>query len=153
MNESLRGPLVVVELAALVTILAIVDDVLLRISLGLLVGLLLARAALTRPAGDLPRPAAHVPSDRRSDFLYRHWIDLLLKRMRKLHSVCQSVRSGAVSAAVGRLRIAEQEKEIQELLKQVTESAKPPEIQRRRPRLGKNGERQPSAYGKSVDSP
>lgn len=153
MGESFRGPLVIIELAALVVILIVVDDVLLRVSLGLVVGLLLARAALVPPAPELKLPRAPEGlGDRRSDHLYRHWINMLLKKVRELHTVCQGVRSGGVNVAVGQLRIAELEKEIRDLLNQVADSAKPQDMKRSRGGR-RSGERERrGVYGESVDA-
>lgn len=151
-EETLRGPFVVLELAALVVILGLVDDVPLRVGLGLIVGLLLARAALMNRAS--VRGGSAAPGDRRSDHLYRHWINVMLKKVRELHTVCQGVRGGGVNVAVGQLRIAELEKEIRDLLNQVTESARPREMKRPRPsRPSSKRERSahPGAYGESVD--
>jgi hypothetical protein len=151
-EETLRGPLVVLELAALVMILGLVEDVPLRVGLGLLVGLLLARAALMNR--ETARRGSAAPGDRRSDHLYRHWINAMLKKVRELHMVCQGVRSGGVNVAVGELRIAELEKEIRDLLNQVTESAKPREMKGARPtRRWRTRERsaRPGVYGESVD--
>lgn len=150
-EETFRGPLVVLELAALVMILGLVEDVPLRVGLGLLVGLFLARAALMNRATG--RGASAAPVDRRSDHLYRHWINVMLKKVRELHTVCQGVRSGGVNVAVGQLRITELEKEVLDLLNQVTESAKPEEMKRPRPtpRWRARHRAHPGVYGESID--
>jgi hypothetical protein len=132
MDDSMRGPLIVVEVVALGLILALVENTLLRVTLGLLVGLLLARGALTTgaaPAGERPPEGLH---DRRHDHLFRHWVNILLKKIREFHTVCQGVAGGGVNIAVGQLRIHEIEREISELMNQVTESAKPAEVKRGR---------------------
>ncbi len=46
MYDSLRAPLIVLELIALGAILALIDDPVTRVALGLIVGLLLAYSAL-----------------------------------------------------------------------------------------------------------
>ncbi|UCC73354.1 MAG: hypothetical protein JSV86_01965 [Gemmatimonadota bacterium] len=130
MDDSLRGPLIVLEVIALGVVLALVDDTLARVALGLLIALLLARGAITAgrvTEGDGP-PAGL--SDRRQDHLFRHWVNVLLKKIREFHTVCQGVSSGGVNLAVGQLRIHEIEREIQDLMAQVTESAKPSEMKR-----------------------
>lgn len=143
MNESMRGPLIVVEIVALGAILAFVDDTVVRVALGLLVGLLLARGALlTGKTQEEDGPPAGL-DDRRQDHLFRHWINVLLKKVREFHTVCQGVATGGVNMAVGQLRIHEIEKEIQELLTQVTESAKPNEIKRRGQRAKPGGRKPP----------
>ncbi|KPK80449.1 MAG: hypothetical protein AMS25_08820 [Gemmatimonas sp. SM23_52] len=132
MEDSMRGPLIVAEVVALGVILALVENTLLRVALGLLVGLLLARGALTTgaaPAGQGPPAGLH---DRRQDHLFRHWVNILLKKIREFHTVCQGVAEGGVNLAVGQLRIHEIEREITDLMNQVTESAKPAEIKKGR---------------------
>jgi hypothetical protein len=57
-------------------------------------------------------------------------VNVLLKKIREFHTVCQGVSSGGVNLAVGQLRIHEIEKEINELMSQVTESAKPSQMRR-----------------------
>jgi hypothetical protein len=47
MDDGFRGPLIVLEVLALAVILAFVDDTRVRVALGLLIALLLARGALT----------------------------------------------------------------------------------------------------------
>ncbi|NIR46578.1 MAG: hypothetical protein GWN99_19210 [Gemmatimonadetes bacterium] len=132
----MRGPLIVVEIVALGAILAFVEDTLVRIALGLVVGVLLARAALVGGrAEELEGPPSGL-DDRRQDHLFRHWVNVLLKKVREFHTVCQGVATGGVNMAVGQLRIHEIEKEIQELLSQVTESAKPEDMKKRGRRKG-----------------
>jgi hypothetical protein len=132
MENSMRGPLIVLEIVALGVILAFVDDTPLRVALGLLVGLLLARSALRTEKAPLAVGPPEGLHDRRQDHLFRHWINILLKKIREFHTVCQGVASGGVNIAVGQLRIHEIEREIGELMKQVTESAKPAEVKRGR---------------------
>jgi hypothetical protein len=149
MDSSLRAPLVVLELAALAAILALVDDPAPRVALGLLVGLLLARNALFsgKSAEDEGAPTGF--DDRRHDHLFRHWVNVLLKKVREFHTVCQGVASGGVNMAVGQLRINEIEKEISELIAQVTDSAMPPAV--KKDRRSRSSTKKPSkptqAYG------
>jgi hypothetical protein len=63
--------------------------------------------------------------DRRHDHLFRHWVNVLLKKIREYHTVCDGMEGDGVTAAVGHLRMKEVEKQIQDLLNQVTESARP----------------------------
>ena len=154
MDESMRGPVAVVaEVVALGLILIFVEDTVVRVALGLLMGMLLARSALI--AGKLEE-ADGPPSgldDRRQDHLFRHWINVLLKKVREFHTVCQGVATGGVNMAVGQLRIHEIEKEIQELLSQVTDSAKPSDMKKRGRRSGSGSARQsPKVYGESSES-
>ncbi len=97
MYDSLRAPLIVLELIALGAILALIDDE-------------------QGPEGY---------DDRRQDHLFRHWVNVLLKKIREYHTVCEGMEGDGVTAAVGHLRMKEVEKQIQDLLNQVTESAKP----------------------------
>ena len=149
MDSGLRAPIVVLELAALAAILAIVDEPAPRVALGLLVGLLLARNALFsgKSADDAGTPTGF--DDRRHDHLFRHWVNVLLKKVREFHTVCQGVASGGVNMAVGQLRINEIEKEISDLIAQVTDSARPPDV--KKDRRSRSSTKKPSkptqAYG------
>ena len=148
MDSSLRAPLVVLELAALAAILALVDEPVPRVALGLLIGLLLARNALFsgKSADEAGTPTSF--DDRRHDHLFRHWVNVLLKKVREFHTVCQGVASGGVNMAVGQLRINEIEKEISELIAQVTDSAMPPSVKKdRRSRSKKKPSKPTQAYG------
>jgi hypothetical protein len=144
MEESMRGPLVVAEVVALGAILAFVEDTVIRVALGLLVGLLLARSALVSGRAESGERPPSGLDDRRQDHLFRHWINVLLKKVREFHTVCQGVATGGVNMAVGQLRIHEIEKEIQELLSQVTDAAKPNDLKRRGKRTGAGGGRKPA---------
>lgn len=152
MDESLRVPLVVAKIIALAAILAFVDDPVPRVALGLVVGLLLAWNSLSpRKAGDTSRaPAGY--DDRRQDHLFRHWVNILLKKIREFHTVCQGVSDGGVNVAVGQLRISEIEKEIRELLSQVTDSAMPGDMRKeRRARGPAKSRKRIEAYGEPID--
>ncbi len=150
MDNSLRGPLVVIEVVALGAILALVQDTVPRVALGLLIGLLLARNALTPARGRLVEGAPEGLDERRHDHLFRHWVNVLLKKVREFHTVCQGVAEGGVNLAVGQLRINEIEREIRELMNQVTESAKPTEIKKgRAPGGSAPRKKRPDAYGES----
>ena len=142
MEGPYRGPLVVLEVAALGVILALVDDALVRVALGLMIALLLARSALAGGGEVGERPPSGL-DDRRQDHLFRHWVNVLLKKVREFHVVCQGVASGGVNMAVGQLRIHEIEREINDLMNQVTESAKPSEM-RKGWRARKTAEKSPS---------
>jgi hypothetical protein len=123
--DSLRAPLIVLELIALGAILALIDDPVTRVALGLIVGLLLAYSALNTGQ---PVEVEHGPEgydDRRQDHLFRHWVNVLLKKIREYHTVRDGMEGDGVTAAVGQLRMKEVEKQIQGLLSQITESAKP----------------------------
>jgi hypothetical protein len=143
----------VVELAVLAAILAFVDQPIPRVALGLVVGLLLAWSALTagKIAGLSGAPEGY--DDRRHDHLFRHWINVLLKRIREFHAVCQGVAGGGVNFAVGQLRISEIEKEIRDLLAQVTENAMPADMRKeRRARPPAKPRKKIEAYGESVEA-
>lgn len=153
MDDSLRGPLVVIEVVALGAILALVDDTVPRVALGLLIALLLARNALTPTRGPLVEGAPEGLDERRHDHLFRHWVNVLLKKVREFHAVCQGVASGGVNLAVGQLRINEIEREIRDLLNQVTESAKPSEIKKAQAstQAAAAKKKRPQAYGESSE--
>ena len=150
MEESLRGPLVLLEVVLLGVVTALVEDDILRVGLALLIALLLARAALgTARGGEEQRPP--IVDERRQDHLYRHWVNALLKKVREFHTVCQGIGSGGVNLSVGQLRLQELEKEIQNLMTQVTESAKPARIKRGRFRAGEKTEKRQETYGELSD--
>jgi hypothetical protein len=130
MDANLRGPLIVVEVIALGVVLAVVENTTWRLAIGLVLALLLARSALAAGTVTGEEGPPQGLSDRRQDHLYRHWVNVLLKKVREFHTVCQGVSSGGVNLAVGQLRIHEIEKEIRELMNQVTESAKPSDMKR-----------------------
>lgn len=145
MEDSLRGPLIVLEVAALGVILAIVEPTFTRVALGLLIGLLLARNAFVGGASRR-QSSGRGSEERRQDHLFRHWVNVLLKKIREFHTVCQGISDGGVNVAVGQLRLQEIEKELQDLIGQVTESAKPPQV-RRRSTAAPRSERPPGSYG------
>jgi hypothetical protein len=154
MDDTMRGPFIVFEVIALGVILWFVDDPVPRVALGLLVGLLMARTALTAGRdSELEGPPTGL-DDRRTDHLFRHWVNVLLKKVREFHTVCQGVASGGVNMAVGQLRIHEIEREIQELMLQVTDAAKPTPMKRRSRRQSKPAakEKRPEAYGEPPTS-
>jgi hypothetical protein len=133
--DSLRAPLIVLELIALGAILALIDDPVTRVALGLIIGLLLAYSALNtgQPVEAEQGPEGY--DDRRQDHLFRHWVNVLLKKIREYHSVCEGMEGDGVTAAVGHLRMKEVEKQIQDLLNQITESAKPTTAKKGRKQL------------------
>lgn len=132
MPDSLRAPLVVIELVALAVVLAVVSDPIPRVAFGLVVGLLLAYAALkpSRPLEDEGAPEGY--DERRHDHLFRHWVNVLLKKIREFHTVAEGVSSGGMNSAIGQMRLNEVEREIQDLLSQVTQTAKPAKLKRGR---------------------
>lgn len=150
MDDSFRAPLVVAEVMVLALILAFVDHNLLRVSLGLVVAILLARAALAREESFAPALPGG-PHERRRDHVFRHWVSALLKKIRELHAVCDSVSGGGVNVAAGELRIHQLEAEIESLVQRVTDTARPDVIGE-----GRGGDaaerRNPEVYGESVSS-
>ncbi|UCF19449.1 MAG: hypothetical protein JSU87_16240 [Gemmatimonadota bacterium] len=150
-KESLRGPLIVVEVLLLAVITALVDDAVLRVSLALIVAFLLARAALSANRSGRAEGRSVGPDERRQDHLFRHWVNVLLKKVREFHTVCQGISSGGVNLAVGQLRLEELEREIQDLINQATESAKPARIKKGRYRSSGKPERRREAYGELPD--
>lgn len=137
LDSSLRGPLVLVEVVALGAILAMVENTVVRVLLGLTVALLLARAAIAEP-GPPNGPPTGLP-ERRQDHLFRHWLNTLIKKAREFHTVCQGVKDEKVNLAVGQLKIQQIEQELQKLLTQMADTVKPTQIKRtqaRRPQSG-----------------
>jgi hypothetical protein len=147
MDESLRGPLIVAEVFILGIILAVVDDTVLRVVLGLLIGVLLARSALS--GGEKVSTAGQ---ERRQDHLFRHFVNVLLKKIREFHTVCQGISRGGVNMAVGQLRLKEIEREIIDLMSQVTDSATPSNMKSKgRARAASKSEKKSEAYGELAD--
>ena len=147
MDESLRGPLIVAEVFVLGIILAVVDDTVLRVVLGLLIGILLARSALS--GGEKVSTAGQ---ERRQDHLFRHFVNVLLKKIREFHTVCQGINRGGVNMAVGQLRLKEIEREIIDLMSQVTDSATPSTMKSKgRARAASKSEKKSEAYGELAD--
>ncbi len=124
--ESFRVPLVVLEIAVLGAILALIDDPPVRVVLGVLVALLLARGALSDSQPAEGAPAGEL--ERRRDHLFRHWLNTLTKKAREFHTVCGGVKEGRVNAAVGQLKIQQIEQELQSLLSQMADVAKPQQL-------------------------
>ena len=133
METGQRLPLVIAEIVALGVVLAAIPDVVARVALGLLTALLLARTAWTPAARRRQGPPEGIP-ERRSDHLFRHWVNVLVRKIREFHAVCQAVSAERVNPSVGETRIQELEREVQELLAEVTDLAKPPRIRQRRKR-------------------
>ncbi len=152
MDTNRRLPLIIVEVAVLVLILAVVEETLPRVLLGLMVGLLLARSALM-PEITTAAAAPEGLDERRHDHLFRHWVDVLLKKIREFHTVCQGVQHGGVNVAVGQLRLREIEKEIVDLMDQVTDSAKPSDVKRVERSGGENraSRRRVETYGEPTN--
>ena len=146
MSDSLRAPLVVIELIALAVILAVVSDPVPRIAFGLVVGLLLAYGALkpARPYEEEGAPEGY--DDRRHDHLYRHWVNVLLKKIREFHTVAEGVNSGGMNSAIGQMRLTDVERDIQDLLSQVTESAKPTSMKKGRRTLSADQAKHVATY-------
>ncbi len=149
MSDSLRAPLVVIELITLAVILAVVSDPVPRVAFGLVVGLLLAYSALkpARSEGEEGAPQGY--DDRRHDHLYRHWVNVLLKKIREFHTVAEGVNSGGMNSAIGQMRLSDVERDIQDLLSQVTESARPTSMKKGRRALSATPARPVETYGET----
>lgn len=132
METGRRLPLLIVELLALGLTLALIPDAGARVVLGLLLGILISRTAWSG-AGRAEGPPEGLP-DRRADHLFRHWLNVLIKKIREFHAVCQAIREERVNPAVGEMRIREIETQLRDLVAEVTELAKPPRLRRRRSR-------------------
>lgn len=140
MDDYFQPPVVVAEVMLLGLILALVDHTLLRVSLGLIVAILLARTALARHEG-IPAGEPGDLYERRRDHLFRHSVDSLLKKLREFHAVCQSVSAGNVKVAAGELRIDQIEGEIQALVGRVTDTARPDATKKARGEAQEDGRR------------
>jgi hypothetical protein len=149
MSDSLRAPLVVIELIALAVILAVVSEPVPRVAFGLVVGLLLAYSALKPARLDGEEGAPQGYDDRRHDHLYRHWVNVLLKKIRELHTVAEGVNSGGMNSAIGQMRLSDVERDIQDLLSQVTESAKPTKMKKGRRALSVSQAKPVETYGET----
>ena len=128
MDGGLRGPLTVAAVAALGVILALVEDTIARVALGLMVGLLLARAAMTPMAGVSAEGPPEGLDERRHDHLFRHWLNVLIKKIREFHTICQGIREEKVNMTAAQIKVRGIENEIQNLLIQVTDTAKPGQL-------------------------
>lgn len=133
METGQRLPLVIAELVFLGVVLAAIPDTVARVALGLLLATLLARTAWTPTGPHRQGPPEGLP-ERRSDHLFRHWVNVLVRKIREFHAVCEAVRTGRVNASVGETRIQTIEREVAELLSEVTDLAKPTRIRQRRKR-------------------
>ena len=149
MSDSLRAPLVVVELIALAVILAVVSDPIPRVAFGLVVGLLLAYSALKPGRTYDEERAPQGYDDLRHDHLFRHWVNVLLKKIREFHTVAEGVNSGGMNAAIGQMRLTEVERDMQDLLSQVTESVKPTSMKKSRRALLTRQAKPVETYGKT----
>ena len=150
MDESLRGPIIVLEVTALGVILALVDNTPIRVALGLLIAIMLARSALV--AGK--RRHDQVPAstyERRQDHLFRHWVDVLLKRIREFHTICHSMHEDKANLTIAQMKLREIEADLQNLLSQVADSAKPTELRRQGRRFGTSStpSKKDEAYGEA----
>jgi hypothetical protein len=136
----------VIELIALAVILAVVSDPVPRVAFGLVVGLLLAYSALrpARPHDEEGAPEGY--DDRRHDHLYRHWVNVLLKKIREFHTVAEGVNSGGMNSAIGQMRLTDVERDIQDLLSQVTESARPANMKKGRRTLNADPAKHVATY-------
>ncbi len=139
MNSSLRGPLVLVGIVTLGAILAMVENTVVRVLLGLTVALFLARAAIAGPEpGNGNKPPVGLP-ERRQDHLFRHWLNTLIKKAREFHTVCEGVKEEKVNLAVGQLKIQQIEQELLKLLSQMTDTVKPSQVKRTQSRRTPSG--------------
>lgn len=150
MNESLRGPIIVVEITALGLILALVENTAARVTFGLLLALLLARAALVSRETPRGGPPSGL-DERRHDHLFRHWVNVLLKRIREFHTICESIREEKANLTIAQMKLREIEGELQTLLSQVTDTAKPSDLRRQARRTGGTAapSRRDEAYGET----
>jgi hypothetical protein len=152
METGHRFLLIAAELIALGVILVAIPGAGARLALGLIVAAVLVRTAWI-PGGATKGPPEGLP-DRRGDHLFRHWLDVLIKKVREFHTVCEAVREERVNSAVGEMRVREIETELRELMAEITDLAKPPRMRRgSKPRpadVPVRRRRGEPPYGKSV---
>lgn len=131
MESGHRFLLLTFEIVALGLVLAMVPEPGARTVMGVLLAVLIARTVWTPASAGVQGPPEGLP-ERRGDHLFRHWLNVLIKKIREFHAVCQAVREERVNPGVGQVRIREIERELQELISEVTDLAKPQRLRGRR---------------------
>lgn len=120
MNASQQDRwLVYAQLAVLLTIVGVVDDVLIRVALSLVVGLLLVQRAIRARV-----EAASPFHQRRHDPATREAVGRLLARIREYHAVCHRAGTGQVQGHEVAARTTEIERNLNELLDEVLRASR-----------------------------
>ncbi len=112
--------LVVVQFTLLLAIVTFVDNALVRLGMGFVVGLLLVQRAL----GLQPASGAATSSGRREDPVTRGAVSRLLFRIREFHAACHLVGSGQISPAEATERTKKIEKDLNSLLAEVVRASR-----------------------------
>lgn len=124
MGVGSRVVIVVLSIIALNTVLGLVDERIPRMLLGALMMGFLTWAAFTAarpPAATAGRPSG--VGERRKSHALRHRVDEFLKNVRRLHAIAQDAREGHVSRELADKALAEIERQLEELLKQIEDLA------------------------------
>lgn len=109
------APLIIAQLVVLLSIVAVVDQPLVRTGLAFAVGLLLVQRALGLTAPQRDSQGA----DRRADEATRDAVLRLLARIREFYAACHLLRMEQISPAEARDRTSKIEKDLDQLLGEV----------------------------------
>ena len=111
--------IVAIEVTALVLIVALIDDPLLRVALSIGPGLLLAQRAL-----DVQKEGGDDVIEQRSDAVVRNYVDELLRRIRQFYSACHLLRSDQITSDVAQERVVEIEADLNRMLADIMSASK-----------------------------
>lgn len=115
--------LVVVQFTLLLAIVTFVDNALVRLGMGFVVGLLLVQRAL----GLQPASGA-ASSERREDAVTRGAVSRVLLRIREFYAACHLVSSAQISPAEATERTKKIEKDLNSLLAEVVRASRGEEL-------------------------
>lgn len=111
--------LIIVELFVLLALVALVDQVVMRVGLTFAVAMLLVQRALeTTP------PEAAPPVDHRSDVSTRQQVDQLLGKVREFYAACHLARSQQITEQSALDKIESIEKELLDTLSRLTKASR-----------------------------
>lgn len=118
--EDMMGKIIVaIEVTALVLIVALIDDPLLRVALAVGPSLLLTQRAL-----DVEDEASDDVNELRSDAVVRNYVDELLRRIRQFYSACHLLRSDQITSDTANERISEIEADLNRMLADIMSASK-----------------------------
>ncbi len=121
MNTDKRDvAMVIAQFALLLGAVTFVDQPLVRMGLGFVIGLLLVQRALGLAA---PKHAGEALPDRRQDHAVRDAVSRLLVKIREFYSACHLFQSGQISPAEAKERTSRIEKDLNKLLAEVTQTS------------------------------
>ncbi len=112
--------LVVVQFTLLLAIVTFVDNALIRLGMGFVVGLLL----LQRAVGLQPASGTATSSERREDAVTRGAVSRVLLRIREFYAACHLVSSAQISPAEATERTKKIEKDLNSLLAEVVRASR-----------------------------